>query len=69
MDFLERWLYISPDGGNGASDLLIVTAVVLTFTKVVAQLVQFLSDNRADNNLIDQESVVDEEDLVSTETS
>ena len=49
MDFLERWLYISPDGGNGVSDLLIVTAVVLTFTKVVASTIQFLSDRRAED--------------------
>jgi len=40
-----------------------------SFTKVVAQLVQFLSDNRADDNVIDQESVVDEEELVPTEAS
>jgi hypothetical protein len=39
----------------------------MLFTKVVAQLVQFLSDNRADNNLIDQESAVDEEDMVPAE--
>jgi single-strand DNA-binding protein len=39
------------------------------FTKVIAQLVQFLSDNRTDNHLIDQESAVDEEDLVPTEAS
>lgn len=39
------------------------------FTKVVAQLVQFLSDNRTDNSLIEQESVVDEDDLVLTEAS
>jgi hypothetical protein len=32
MDFIERWLGISPDGGNGTFELLIaasVTAVVL----------------------------------------
>lgn len=35
MDFIERWLHISPDGGNGASELLIVTAVVVTIISVV----------------------------------
>ncbi len=28
MDFIERWLHISPDGGNRVSEFLIVTAVV-----------------------------------------
>jgi hypothetical protein len=42
---------------------------MLFFTKVVEQLVQFLSDNRTDNNLIDQESAVDEEDLELTQVS
>jgi hypothetical protein len=28
MDFIEQWLRISPDGGNGTSEFLIVTAVV-----------------------------------------
>ena len=28
MDFIEQWLHISPDGGSGASELLIVTAVL-----------------------------------------
>ena len=36
MDFIERWLHISPDGGNGASELLIVTAVIITIISVVA---------------------------------
>jgi hypothetical protein len=30
MDFIERWLHISPDGGNGGSEILIVAVVVLT---------------------------------------
>ena len=28
MDFIEQWLHISPDGGNGTSEFLSVTAVV-----------------------------------------
>jgi hypothetical protein len=38
MDFIERWLHISPDGGNGASELLIVTALVVTFISVAVAL-------------------------------
>ena len=38
MDFIERWLRISPDGGNGASELLIVTAIVVTIISVVVAL-------------------------------
>jgi len=30
MDFIERLLHISPDGGNGSAEFLIVTAVVVT---------------------------------------
>jgi hypothetical protein len=28
MDFIERWLHISPDGGSGASEILMVAAIV-----------------------------------------
>jgi len=38
MDFIERWLHISPDGGNGTSELLIVTSVVVTIVSVVVAL-------------------------------
>lgn len=34
MDFIERWLHISPDGGNGASELLIVITAVVTIISV-----------------------------------
>jgi hypothetical protein len=30
MDFIERWLHISPDGGNGMSEILVLSSVVLT---------------------------------------
>jgi single-strand DNA-binding protein len=39
------------------------------FTKVVAQTVQFLSDNRADDNLTEQYSLAGEEDLESNNVS
>jgi uncharacterized protein (UPF0333 family) len=29
MDFIERLLHISPDGGNGSLEFLIVTTVVV----------------------------------------
>ena len=34
MDFIERWLHISPDGGNGMSELLGMAAVILTVLTV-----------------------------------
>ena len=36
MDFIERWLHISPDGGSGASELLIITALILTIVAAAA---------------------------------
>lgn len=35
MDFIERWLHLSPDGGNGASEILIVGVIILTIISVV----------------------------------
>lgn len=39
MDFIERWLGVSPDGGSGALEvtLLIVALVVLAARLVVAR--------------------------------
>jgi len=34
MDFIERWLHISPDGGSGASELLIALTVIVTILGV-----------------------------------
>jgi len=34
MDFIERWLHISPDGGNGMSELMVMAAVILTVLTV-----------------------------------
>jgi hypothetical protein len=45
MDFIERWLQISPDGGNGVSELLIVTAIVVTIVSVVVALRHYLPKN------------------------
>lgn len=35
MDFIERWLHISPDGGSGASELLIITALGVILIGIV----------------------------------
>ena len=42
MDFIERWLHISPDGGNGASELLIATIIILTIISVAVRLRGYL---------------------------
>ena len=36
MDFIERWLHISPDGGSGVSEFLIVTLIVLVIISIIA---------------------------------
>jgi hypothetical protein len=30
MDFIERWLHISPDGGSGLSEVLILAVMIAT---------------------------------------
>ena len=46
MDFIERWLHISPDGGNGMSELLAMAAVTLTLlTLAGAALRRYLPAN------------------------
>lgn len=64
MDFIERWLHISPDGGTGASELLIGLTVVLglisaalalrnyfprSFREFLEQLGKRAGSNRFDN--------------------
>lgn len=36
MDFIERWLQISPDGGSGAAEALIVAVVLVTVVSMIA---------------------------------
>lgn len=44
MDFIERWLHISPDGGNGLSEALIL-AVMIAISLVVLSLRSYLPKN------------------------
>ncbi|HEV7403491.1 MAG TPA: hypothetical protein VGO11_11210 [Chthoniobacteraceae bacterium] len=37
MDFIERWLHISPDGGNGTTELLYILALALGILLVAAR--------------------------------
>jgi hypothetical protein len=45
MDFIERWLHLSPDGGSGASELLIGLTVLLTIIIVALALRGYLPKN------------------------
>ena len=45
MDFIERWLHISPDGGNGASEFLIIAMVVVTIIGAVVSLRRYFPKN------------------------
>ena len=35
MDFIERWLHISPDGGSGLSEALIVAVIIISVIVVL----------------------------------
>ena len=50
MDFIERWLGVSPDGGDGSLELLyIVTVVVVTVMFLFRkQLYNFMISSRND---------------------
>ena len=39
MDFIERWFGISPDGGDGALELLYVAVGVLIVAILIARIV------------------------------
>jgi hypothetical protein len=39
MDFIERLLHISPDGGNGSSEFLIIASIILAVV-IVAMTVR-----------------------------
>ncbi len=42
MDFIERLLHISPDGGNGSSEFLIAVLVIATVMSVATALRAYL---------------------------
>jgi len=44
MDFIERWLHISPDGGSGLSEALIV-AVMVAISLIVLSLRNYFPKN------------------------
>ena len=44
MDFIERWLHISPDGGSGLSEALIL-AVMIAISLIVLSLRNYLPKN------------------------
>ena len=44
MDFIERWLHISPDGGSGLSEALIL-AVIIAIGLVVVSLRNYVPKN------------------------
>ena len=45
MDFIERWLHISPDGGNGSSEILIMTVIAVTMVVLAAAFRRYLPRN------------------------
>ena len=44
MDFIERWLHISPDGGSGLSESLIL-AVLIAISLIVLSLLNYFPKN------------------------
>ena len=44
MDFIERWLHISPDGGSGLSEALIL-AVIIAIGLIVVSLRNYFPKN------------------------
>ncbi|MGO4438162.1 hypothetical protein [Rhizobium sp. RAF56] len=37
MDFIERWFGLSPDGGDGSTELLIFAAVIVVLSLLVGR--------------------------------
>lgn len=44
MDFIERWLHISPDGGSGLSEALIL-AVLIGISLILVSLRNYMPKN------------------------
>jgi len=45
MDFIERWFHVSPDGGNGMTEVAIVVAVAMLVVGILCrrQLAKFVT--------------------------
>ena len=52
MDFIERWLSLSPDGGDGTLEVLWFVGFVISILAVVfrRQIAEFLSLRRTDQS-------------------
>jgi hypothetical protein len=37
VDFIERWLHVSPDGGSGALEVLYLVVIALVVASVVVR--------------------------------
>lgn len=37
MDFIERWFGVSPDGGDGSTELLILLSVVVILSLLIGR--------------------------------
>lgn len=37
MDFIERWFGLSPDGGDGSTELLIFCAVIVVLSLLIGR--------------------------------
>jgi hypothetical protein len=45
MDFIERFLHMSPDGGNGSSEFMIAILIFATVISLIAALRNYLPKN------------------------
>jgi hypothetical protein len=44
MDFIERWVGVSPDGGNGATEELLLMVAALAIVALVLALHHYLKN-------------------------
>ena len=44
MDFIERWFHVSPDNGNGSTELMYLAAIVVVLVTITCrrQLASFV---------------------------
>jgi hypothetical protein len=46
MDFIERWLGFSPDGGDGSTEMLYIVVVVLALLVSRRHIAKFIGRRR-----------------------